>query len=132
MALNPIDLIFQDGATGTGNGLAVGFGVEERYGNTTAKPNQNQFSKYLKFVTQFTDTATGGTATLIIEDSADNSSYTTRYTRTFTIPAAAPYKVGWRFLFKTKKRYVRARISAMAGTTAPKLNVYATVGTFGA
>lgn len=132
MALNPLDLIFQDGATGTGAGLTVGFGVGERYGNTTGKPNQNQFTKYIKFFTQFTDTATGGTATVQIQDSANGSVWTTRYTRTFTIPASAPFKVGWRFLFKTQKRYVRANISAMAGTTAPKLNVYGTVGTYGA
>lgn len=134
MALNPLDLIMLDNVAATGAGPAIGFATELRYGviGGAAKPNQNQFPKKMKILTTITDSATGGSATVQFQDSPDGSAWTTRYTRTYTVPAAAPFSQGWRFLFSTQKRYVRANVSVLAGGVAPKVNAYATVGTFGA
>ncbi len=134
MALNPLDLILLDNKGATGAGVPVGFATEMRYGviGGAAKPNQDQFPKKIKIFVLFSDSATGATGTLQVQDSPDGVTYTTRYSQPLAIPATAPYNQGKRFLFSTQKRYVRVNLSALAGGTAPKVNVYGTFGTFGA
>ncbi len=123
------NLILQDAASATGNGLVIGFGEEMRYGNNVSAPNQDQFWKPFKVRVQLKDTATGtATATVIVEDSADNSTYTTLATLTLTMTSGGPLSVGNAKLFKTKKRYIRARISALSGGTAPTVNCYCILG----
>ena len=140
MALTPFDFILIDAATTTVAGPELGFGRELRNGNTgSAVANQGQFKKYFKIFATYTDVAAGagGVATIQFQDSPTigpkaGLSWTTRYTLTLTIPSAAPYMQSRRFLFCTSKRYIRANISALAGSNTPVINVFATVDTQGA
>ncbi len=125
------DLILQDAASGTGNGTAVGFASQMRYGNAAVKPNQNQFDTKFSVQIQIKDTAAGtAAATVIVEDSADNSTYATLASITLTMAVADGLAKGLNNprRFTTKKRYVRARISAISGGTAPTVNAYMLLG----
>lgn len=125
--MSPLDLILLDGVTGTGAGLAIGFAEELRYGNKLSVPNQHQVVKKLKVRCHAQDSATGAVFTVQYQDSPDNVTWTTRYTQTVTVAAAAPFTGGHSFLFSTKKRYFRLNVSALSGGVAPSLNAYASV-----
>lgn len=135
---HPIDVILLYAATGTGAGFVLGDGNQMRYGGPagTAKPNQNQFAKYMKVFATLTDSATGGAATLQFQTSNDNVTYTTVKTTTLTIPAAAPFSIalanGDGFLFKYKPRFFRINVSAISGGVAPTVNAFGTFGGYGA
>ena len=123
------NLILQDAASATGNGISVGFGEQMRYGNNVSAPDQDQFPVPIKVRVQLKDTATGAaTATVIVEQSADNSSFTTVATIVALMASGGPLAVGHARLCKITKRYFRARISALSGGTAPTVNVYCILG----
>jgi len=123
------ELIMQDAASGTGNGLAVGIGGPGmRYANSTSKLNSNRFPVKFKVRMQLVDTAAGtSTATVVVEESNDNSTYNTLATISLTNTTAA-LSVAKARLFSSQKRYVRARISAISGGTSPTLNAYMILG----
>jgi len=138
MASNPIPLIFVDQIAAAAAGHRIGNGEQMRLASAQggAKPNQDGFSWYIKVYASLTDTATGGSATVQLQDSPDNVTYTTRATFTLTTPAAAPFNAalmnGNGTLFKTTKRYFRVNVSVMSGGAAPVLNSWGTVGGYGA
>ncbi len=126
------ELIMQALATSTGNGIPVGFGEQMRFGTdftSRAKVNQDIFPTKFKVRMQLYDTAAGtASGTIIVEDSFDNSTYATLASIAFQMAVADGLSIGKSRLFTTKKRYVRARISAIAGGTAPGFNVYCILG----
>ncbi len=126
------ELIMQALATGTGNGIPIGFGVQMRFGTdfaSRAKINQDMNPVPFKVRMQLYDTVAGtASGTIIVEDSYDNSTYATLATIAFQMAVADGLSIGKARLFTTKKRYVRARISAIAGGTAPGFNVYCILG----
>lgn len=134
---HPPDLVLLYQASAAGAGLAIGSGMQMRYGVPgAAKPNQNQFSKYLKVFAYLADSATGSAATLQFQTSPDNATWTTVHTRTLTIPAIGPFVAslgnGDGTLFKIIPQFFRINVSSLAGGVAPKLNSYCTWGAFGA
>jgi hypothetical protein len=127
------ELILQDAAAATGNGLAIGFAEQMRFGtsSTGAKANQGRFPNKFSIQAQIKDTATGtASATLVVEDSADNVTYATLASITLTMAVADGLEKGLNNprMFTTQKRYIRARLSALAGGTAPTVNAYAILG----
>lgn len=126
------ELIMQADATATGNGIPVGFGVQMRFGTDYAsglKVNQDRNNTPFKVRMRLKDTAAGtASGTLIIEDSADNSTYATLASIAFQMAVADGLSIGKARLFNTKKRYIRARVSAIAGGTAPSFDVYCILG----
>ena len=134
---HPPDLILLYQATTTGPGLAIGAAMQMRYGVPSAtKPNQNQFSKYMKIFGQIADSAAGASTALQFQTSPDNSTWTTVHTRTLTIPAAGPFIAsignGDGMLFKFTAQFVRINVLSLAGGVAPKVNAYCTWGAYGA
>lgn len=123
------ELIMQDAAAATGNGIPVGIGGPGmRYANSLTKLNANRFPVKFKIRLQLMDTVAGtATATVIVEESNDNSSYNALATIVLLNTAAALASARAR-LFSSQKRYVRARISAISGGTSPTLNAYMVFG----
>ncbi len=125
------ELILQDAAATTGNGNSIGFAEQMRFGTDYTnglKPNQDRNPTKFKVRMQLKDTVAGtATATVIVEESNDNSSFTTLASITLLNTTAA-LSTGKARLFSTKKRYIRARVSAISGGTSPVLNAYAILG----
>ncbi len=124
------DIILLDAKAAATAGEGVGFGEEMRYSNGTGR-NQNKYPHKFKVNVQLKDSTTGASATVLIQESADNSSYTTLLSIALVIGAADPNQVAKEFLFTTKLRYVRANVSALAGGATPVVNAYMTLGSFG-
>ncbi len=130
------DIILLDDATGTGAGNGVGIqGQGMRYQNRTGVANTARFPTKFKVHAQLVDVTTGASATILIEESDDDSTYTTNATIALVIGADDPNQVaaqmGNGFLVSTQKRYVRANLSALTGGSAPAVNAYMTLGTYG-
>ena len=138
MASNPIPLIFIDQAAGAVAGHRIGNGEQMRFASAQggAKANQQGFSWYVKVYGSVQDASGGAAATILLQDSPDNVTYTTRATFTITTPASAPFNAaicnGNGVLFKTNKRYFRVNLSALTGGTTPIVNSWGTVGGYGA
>ena len=124
--LDPFIAIYTYAQTGTGAGLVIGNGRSVKFGNG-AGVNRNQYPWVQGFRVILTDSTSGGSATFQVQDSDDNSSFTTRYTYTATIATGATMK-SHRFVFKTSKRFCRINISAISGGSAPTAYAYATLG----
>ncbi len=126
------ELILQRLATGTGNGTAVGFGTQMRFGTDLAtglKINQDRFPVPFKVRFQMYDTVAGtASGTVIVEDSYDGTTYATLASIAFQMAVADGLSIGKSRLFNTKKQWIRARISAITGGTAPGFNVYCILG----
>lgn len=125
------DLILADAQTGTGAGVAVGFGERMRYANSTAVKNSNGFPQKFKVRVILKDSTTGGSATVAVQESDDNSTYTTLKSFSLAIASTDPNQKMLNGLFSTTKRYVRTNVTAIAGGAAPAVNAYMTLGTFG-
>lgn len=122
------DLELLDAATGTGAGPAIAFAEGVRYVNSG---NKHQYPVKFKVRARITDSATGGTATVAIQDSQDGVTYATLYSFSFTVPASAPFSVTKDFGFTTKKKWIRANVTAIAGGVAPSVTAYCTLGAWG-
>jgi hypothetical protein len=138
---NPPDLILLDGATGTGYGNSIGFGIGQRYGTgaggtagTTV--NQNKWNVPVKIRVVLYDTTSGATATVLVRTSPDNATWTTKYTfpatgnAGLTIPTGALSKALAKE-FIIKDRYVTLDVSAISGGSAPAVSAYLMLGAFG-
>lgn len=124
------DLILLDAKAATGAGNAIGIGERMRYSNGTGV-NRNQWPTRFKVRVQLKDTTTGGSATVLIQGSDDDSSYTTIKTFSLVIAATDPNQVMLSGLVVKNYRYFRANLSALAGGSAPVVNAYITLGSFG-
>lgn len=140
MAHTPYDLIMHAGATTTATAPRVGIGgTGFRYGQSVTglavanKPNQNLANIYTKHFFTLSDTTTGGTCTVVVEDSSNDSSYTTLMTVTLTIAAGVGVAntIAKRLLLRSNRPFIRHRITAISGGSAPTLNSYFTLGTYG-
>ncbi len=130
------DIILLDDATGTGAGNGVGLqGQGMRYQNKTGVANTARFPTKFKVHATLRDSTTGASATVLIEESDDDSTYTTLATIPLVIGTNDPDQVGAQdgngFLCSTQKRYVRGNVSAIAGGSAPAVDAYMTLGTYG-
>lgn len=124
------DLILCDGQTATGAGSGViGLGEEMRYANG-AGVNRNKTNRKFKVRAVLTDSTTGATATVLIEHCDDNSTWVTAATITLSL-VAGTQDASRGMLCQSTKRYIRANVSALAGGSAPAVNAYLTLGTFG-
>ncbi|MES2531936.1 MAG: hypothetical protein V4636_12940 [Pseudomonadota bacterium] len=123
------DLILFDGKTSTGAGGAIGNAQGMRYANG-AGVNRNEYPVQMKVIVNLRDSTSGGTVTFAMQDSDDNSSYTTRTSVTLTIPTGA-VMVRKAFIFKSSKPYVRANVTASSGGSAPTVDSYCTYGSLG-
>lgn len=129
----PADVILCDNqaATGAGTGV-IGFGQEIRYAKG-AGVNRNKYPKKFKVRGALSDTTTGATATITIQHCDDAATWTTLGTLSLAInTTSVGYAATRGLLFSTTKRYVRANVTALAGGSAPKVDAYLTLGTFGA
>ncbi len=124
------DLILLDAKASTGAGLVVGIGEQMRYANG-AGVNRNKVKTRFKMRVQLKDTTTGATATVLIAGSNDNSSYTTIKSFALEITSADPNQVALTGLINAEYRYFRGYVSAIAGGSAPVVNAYITLGSFG-
>jgi len=124
------DLILLDAKASTGAGNAIGIGERMRYSNG-AGVNQNKWSTLFKARVQLKDSTTGASATVAIQGSDDDSSYTTIKSLSLAIGTNDPNQVVLTGLFKQNYRYFRANVTALAGGSAPVVNAYLTLGTFG-
>ncbi len=129
----PPDVILCDGQTTTGAGTGVlGFGQEIRYSKGVGV-NRNKYHKKFKVRAALTDSTTGATATVTVQHSDDASTWTTLGTISLALNAtSAGYASTRGVLFDTVKRYVRGNVTALTGGSAPKVDAYLTLGTFGA
>ncbi len=130
MANTVPDLILLDAATGTGAGDAIGVGERMRYANGAGR-NQNKWATRFKARVQLKDTTTGASATVQIQGSDDNSSFTTIKTFTLAIGTGDPNQVAKAALVVANYKWFRANVSAITGGSAPVVNSYCTFGTFG-
>lgn len=128
----PPDIILLDALSTTGSSGGLGIqGQAMRYGNTgSAVANQNYFPFKYKARVQLADTTSGASATVKIQTSPDNVTYTDVYSFSLSIGAGNKTNASSK-LFSTNVRYIRAQVSAIAGGSAPKVNAYVTLGTFG-
>lgn len=124
------DIILLDAKAATGAGNAIGIGEQMRYANG-AGVNRNKWPTRFKARVQLKDTTTGASATVLLQGSDDDSSYTTIHTFTLAIGSADPNQVADAKVFKKEYRYFRANVSAIAGGSAPVVNAYMTLGSFG-
>lgn len=124
------DLILCDAQAATGDGLVIGFGDQIRYARG-AGVNRHGTPRKAKVRFVLRDSTTGATATVKIQDSADNSTYADLAVFTFTALGASNQAM-LQGLISTKKRYIKATITALTGGSAPKVDGYLTLGTFGA
>lgn len=123
------DLILCDAQTATGAGKgAIGFGVEMRYANG-AGVNRNKYPRKFEVHAALTDTTTGATSTLAIQESADGVTYTTIATMALSLVSGSQLGNS-RKGFTTKLRYIRGNVTAIAGGSAPTVNAYCTLGTW--
>lgn len=126
--LPDIRLLTAKAATGAGN--AVGIGESLRYADG-AGVNRNEWPTRFKARVQLKDTTTGASATVLLQGSDDDSSYTTIHTFTLAIASTDPNQVVLTGLFKQDYKFFRANVSALAGGSAPVVNAYMTLGSFG-
>ncbi len=132
MARTPPDIILLDAQASVAAGGGVGIAGEAlRYGNNLVVPNQDQFPIKFKVRVQLADTTTGASCTVKIQTSADNSTYGDVYSFVMSVASGGPNAVASSKLFTTQKRYVRANVTALTGGSAPVVNAYMTLGTFG-
>lgn len=126
------DLILLDAKAATGAGSAIGIGEPMRYANGVGV-NRNKYPVRFKARIQLKDTTTGATASVAIQGSDDNSSFTTIKTFSLEIGTNDPNQVVVTGLFKptTTYRYYRANVTALASGSAPVVNCYITLGSFG-
>lgn len=124
------DLILLDGVAATGAGPAIGYGESKRYADGVGL-NQNAFSHLFKARVELKDTTTGASATVVIQTSPDNVTFTTIDTFTMSIASTAPNSQVLARLYKTNSRWIRANVTALAGGSAPIVNSYCTYGSFG-
>jgi hypothetical protein len=125
------DLRLCDGQTATGAGLGVvGFGESLRYADGVGL-NQNRYPHKFEVHAALKDSTTGATATLTIEDSPDGSTWTALGTMTLSLVSGSQLFFS-RKGFSTKKIWIRGNVTALAGGSAPKVDAYATVGSWGA
>lgn len=124
------DIILLDAKASTGAGEGLGIGERMRYSNG-AGVNQNKYKTRFKARAQLKDTTTGASATVLIQGSNDNSSYTTIATFSLAIGTGDPNQVAQSKLIYANYRYFRANLSALASGSAPVANVYITFGSFG-
>jgi hypothetical protein len=122
------DLVLNDAQTSTGAGAGlIGFGERVRY-SKGAGVNRNVYPKKFRVAAALTDSTTGATATLTIEHSDDNSSWSTLGTMSLSL-ATGSQKGSSRKLFSTKKKWIRGNVSALAGGSAPTVDAYVVLGT---
>lgn len=132
MPHTPHEFVLLDAKAATGASDALGIGGSAmRYGNKGSTPNQNQYPVKFKVRCQLTDSTTGATATVKIQGSDDNSSYSDIYSFPMSIASGGPNAVASGKVFVTSKRWIRANVTALAGGSAPAVNVYCMVGTLG-
>ncbi len=123
------DLILLDAAAGTGAGPGIGFGQSMRYANGVGTNNLNAWPRLFKARVELKDSTTGASATVLIQTSPDNVTYTT--IDTYTLSLAAGTQQVLARTYKTASRWFRANVSALAGGSAPVVNAYCTYGSFG-
>lgn len=127
------DLILLDAkaAATAGSGVGIG-GASMRYGNVTNKPNQGRFPISFKVHVQLLDSTSGASATVAIQESADNVTFATMTGGTFTlsIPTGSNNDAS-ALVFKSSARYIRANVTALAGGSAPTVSSYMTLGSLG-
>ncbi len=124
------DLILLDAKSGTGAGDAIGVGERMRYANG-AGVNQNKVSTRFKARVQLKDTTTGASATVAIQGSDDNSSFTTIKAFSLAIGTGDPNQVVETGLVVANYKWFRANVTAVTGGSAPVVNSYCTFGSFG-
>ncbi len=122
------DLILLDAVTGTGAGLVIGNAQGVRYSNGTGV-NRNEYPVNSKVIMALSTTSGSGAATILVQTSDDNSSYTTVNTQTMAVPSAGGTSRK-SFVFKTSKPYMRLNVSAISGTGAA-ITSYCTYGSLG-
>lgn len=128
MPHTPIEFIFLDAKTAASDGNAFGNAQGMRYAKGVGA-NRNLYPWYMKIRMTAFDSVALGIVTFLIQDSPDNVTYTTRLTEVITIPASLKQSRGR--LFKTSQKYVRVRVSALTGGSAPTADCYGTMGTYG-
>lgn len=126
---HPDDLVLCDAQAATGVGLVIGFAERQRYAAGSGV-NRNGYSKKFKARFRLRDTTNGATATVKIQESDDNSSYTDLYSFSLSIPSGSTTNSHAK-LFSTKKKYIRANVTALSGGSAPVVEGYLTLGAFG-
>lgn len=125
------DLILLDARTAATAGDALGIGgAGMRYGNKLTKPNQDQFPIKFKVRVRLKDSTSGGSATVAIQTSPDNSVWTTVKSFALLVPSSSTQDMADGG-FSTTKRWIRANVTAIAGGAAPAVDCYATVGSWG-
>lgn len=116
-------------ATTTGGGPSQIDGAQMLYAMGVGPTRHGYGNKYW-IQAWMDDTVTGATCTLQIQDSPDNSTWTTQKSFALATPAAAPFRAvlnGARVkvLFATARPFWRINISALAGGSAPAVSAYA-------
>lgn len=133
-AIPDIILLDAKAAASAGNGIGIQ-GQGMRYQNKTGVANTARFPNKFKVHARLSDSTTGASATILIQESDDDSSYDTVATIALAIGTNDPNQVaagkGNGVLVTTQKRYVRANVSALAGGSAPAIDAYLTLGTYG-
>ncbi len=124
------DIILLDAKSGTGAGDAVGVGERIRYANGAGR-NQNKWATRFKARIQLKDSTTGASATVAIQGSDDNSSFTTIKAFTLAVGTGDPNQVAKTGLIVANYKWFRANVTAVAGGSAPVVNSYMTFGSFG-
>lgn len=124
------DLILCDAQTATGAGAGViGYGDKIRYSRGTGV-NRHGLARKFKARVVLRDSTTGATATVKIQHSDDNSTYTDLVSFVFAALGSSNQAVQ-AGLFTTTKKYIRANVTALTGGSAPTVDAYCTLGTWG-
>ncbi len=126
----PPDLLLLDAATATGTGFVIAPAQGVRYGGDVDAPNQNQYPVAFKVFATLWNTVSGATATVAVQDSPDNSTFTTLGSFVLTLGLGATQE-GQALLFESDQPYLRANLTAISGASA-KVSSYLTFGTYGA
>lgn len=124
------DLVLLNAKAATGAGSSIGFAERVRYGNGSGI-NRNGFPTRLKVRLVLADSTTGASATVVIEDSDDDVTFTTLTTYSMSIASTAPNSQMKDGLFVTSRKFIRANVTAIAGGSAPTVTGYCTLGAFG-
>lgn len=92
---------------------------------------KNTWPTRFKVRVQLKDSTTGASATVLIQGSNDDSSYTTIKSFSIAIATADPNQHTLTGLVKAEYKFFRANVTALSGGSAPAVNAYMTLGSFG-